>query len=793
MPIDLVNVGTVPNDFTGDPLRDAFIKINNMFQEVYGFQPSGAYFTGPAYYTPVGGLTVEVIWPEYFIDGVLYPAGSGEITLNDANDTFDRFDAIFVDASGLNYIAGEPSLNPEQPILDTTSQIRVTYVLVEANVLDLTVSDLTVFDENTEFTVTSDNITVDPDSTADPVTGLKLLDVGSFTAGESIVFTDGSNTYDKLNYGQLRLFLWLKDEFDTGTYLRFAFYNNGVAVSQTYDVLNGFNNFNREAVAQWQTIVIPIASFIFTSNQFDEVRIIFSGANATGFKLDYFQLQTGISVISPLQNTLTSIVTDDGVANADQPSDSFGMVGANGLEVSASGKVITVTQKDQAVPYANLAGFPVTGESGVIYMAEDTNFLYRWDGAVYVQIGGGNAVESVTGDGVDNTDPLNPILTFPTPSDIGAVESVTGDGVDNTDPLNPILTFPTPSDIGAVESVTGDGVDNTDPLNPILTFPTPSDIGAVESVTGDGVDNTDPLNPILTFPTPSDIGAVESVTGDGVDNTDPLNPIINIPVEVQKGTAAGTDTYTTTITGVAAYAAQDIYLITFTNANTGASTINVNSLGAKSLKKSFNVDLEAGDIAAGQQFFIVYDGTNFQVIGIGGGGGGGHEIQDEGTPLTQRAALNFVGASVTVTDDSLNDATVVTITNQFSQLQDEADTLLTVEPTTKFVGHDVVNDSVNDRNIVNRQHESQYRFEIVTTIDQDIWLNNSTIFKIVKSAGVDTAEYRIGVGAWVPISFTGDTWTGTLNITAAQVLSWRITYTGGFTTAALIVQHKRTL
>lgn len=39
----------------------------------------------------------------------------------------------------------------------------------------------------------------------------------------------------------------------------------------------------------------------------------------------------------------------------------------------------------------------------------------------------------------------------------------------------------------------------------------------------------------------------------------------------------------------------------------------------------------------------------------------GHTIQDEGTPLTPRANLNFVGSGVAVTDDSGNDATVVTI------------------------------------------------------------------------------------------------------------------------------------
>jgi hypothetical protein len=44
-----------------------------------------------------------------------------------------------------------------------------------------------------------------------------------------------------------------------------------------------------------------------------------------------------------------------------------------------------------------------------------------------------------------------------------------------------------------------------------------------------------------------------------------------------------------------------------------------------------------------------------------GGTGGGHIIQDEGTPLTQRTNLNFVGVGVTATDDVVNNATVITI------------------------------------------------------------------------------------------------------------------------------------
>lgn len=44
-----------------------------------------------------------------------------------------------------------------------------------------------------------------------------------------------------------------------------------------------------------------------------------------------------------------------------------------------------------------------------------------YDGSAWVWgSGGGGGVESVTGEGVDNTDPANPVISYPTPGDIGA-------------------------------------------------------------------------------------------------------------------------------------------------------------------------------------------------------------------------------------------------------------------------------------------------------------------------------------------------------------------------------------
>lgn len=52
-------------------------------------------------------------------------------------------------------------------------------------------------------------------------------------------------------------------------------------------------------------------------------------------------------------------------------------------------------------------------------------------------------------------------------------------------------------------------------------------------------------------------------------------------------------------------------------ANTGAATLNLNSLGAKAIKKNLNEDLASNDIKSGQMVIVAYDGTNFQQLGGG--------------------------------------------------------------------------------------------------------------------------------------------------------------------------------
>lgn len=50
------------------------------------------------------------------------------------------------------------------------------------------------------------------------------------------------------------------------------------------------------------------------------------------------------------------------------------------------------------------------------------------------------------------------------------------------------------------------------------------------------------------------------------------------------------------------------------NANTGASTININGLGIKTISKNFDQPLASGDIKAGKIITVVWDGVDYQML-----------------------------------------------------------------------------------------------------------------------------------------------------------------------------------
>lgn len=79
--------------------------------------------------------------------------------------------------------------------------------------------------------------------------------------------------------------------------------------------------------------------------------------------------------------------------------------------------------------------------------------------------------------------------------------------------------------------------------------------------------------------------------------------------------SVGTDAYAITCTPApTAYTTGMRFAFKAGTANTGACSLNINSLGAKTIKKAYTLDLATGDILANQIVEVVYDGTNFQMV-----------------------------------------------------------------------------------------------------------------------------------------------------------------------------------
>lgn len=146
---------------------------------------------------------------------------------------------------------------------------------------------------------------------------------------------------------------------------------------------------------------------------------------------------------------------------------------------------------------------------------------------------------------------------------------------------------------------------------------TPADIGAAPS------SHTHPRSQITDFAhksthatggsdalTPADIGAASQSALD-VHLADKAH----VPYAVASGSA---NAYTVTINGITSYQEGLAVAVKINIDNTGPSTLNVNSLGAKPIKKQNGNDVSAEDLKAGSIYTLRYNGTNFILQGEGG-------------------------------------------------------------------------------------------------------------------------------------------------------------------------------
>lgn len=111
-----------------------------------------------------------------------------------------------------------------------------------------------------------------------------------------------------------------------------------------------------------------------------------------------------------------------------------------------------------------------------------------------------------------------------------------------------------------------------------------------------------------------DINAERVAVEAGFDKLPDPDPLNQGRVTYKADTGAA-DAYVVTLDKVpSSYVAGLSITMKAVNANTGACTLNANSLGVRSVKRTDGTDPAAGDIPAGGVIQVVYDGTNFVIM-----------------------------------------------------------------------------------------------------------------------------------------------------------------------------------
>jgi len=139
-----------------------------------------------------------------------------------------------------------------------------------------------------------------------------------------------------------------------------------------------------------------------------------------------------------------------------------------------------------------------------------------------------------------------------------------------------------------------------------------------ETITGTWTFNVFPITPATPTATTTTLGMIKTSVAPAsalspiaVETTDPRVPV------AYAVDAVGTDSYAITPSpAITAYAAGQHFTFKAGTANTGACSLNVSGLGAKTIKKNVSGDLVTGDILLNQIVEVIYDGTNMQMLSV---------------------------------------------------------------------------------------------------------------------------------------------------------------------------------
>lgn len=253
----------------------------------------------------VSGLTYTVGACTYSINGTVYNSPMSNITLATADPTNPRIDVVFVDTTQVvQSITGTPAATPQQPVVDPSTQLELTFVLVPATATTPgnTVT-VPIYLEGTEWTGSvggTNSARVNLTSTSNPYLGTHDTEFGvggTVTTTTFAQYTDPSaGTVNMSNYNSLVFYMRNKAAWPKTRSITVQWFNGSTPTGIPVVLSNGAFGFNATTnTTAYQQVSIPVSTFGIPGVPVTSLRFTVTGSGAalTGFYLDQVTLQGG--------------------------------------------------------------------------------------------------------------------------------------------------------------------------------------------------------------------------------------------------------------------------------------------------------------------------------------------------------------------------------------------------------------------------------------------------------------------------------------------------------------------
>lgn len=304
--------------------------------------------TGQAYVVWAGeGLKYYATYPNYFIESVLKPANSGNVTLEPTTGMSvgeKRYDLIILDANGLNKITGIPDENPVLPTVNEDTQIILSNVLLNSGDIvppGSTTKIEQIFDENIEWSVIKEGaVTIDPNYTVNPFKGSKCLRVTNFGSGREHISFNRLGNKKLTDFSVLSFRIYLPSNLSSNVSFDIWFALNDAESTEVKPFQHNLYGYKDNIKNTWQLVVIPLSNFQIRN--IDTNRLVFRrSAGDVNFLIDDISLISAEQTVLPpevsKQRAFTTIITDGGIVNATIDNDTFQIKGGGGTSVTSDG------------------------------------------------------------------------------------------------------------------------------------------------------------------------------------------------------------------------------------------------------------------------------------------------------------------------------------------------------------------------------------------------------------------------------------------------------------------------